>query len=433
MLEKRFYSRLVIVRHAQLEGGMTQGEAGPASKRQQRTRRFALRREQIIVAASSVINRLGAQGLTFAAVAKPLGLDTSSIIYYFPTKDSLTAACLERTLEELGATAEAAGAELTPRDRTRAFLHRHLAFHARQRSGEMPEFAVLSDMRGLPDELRTTIDSRYLKLMRTVRSFFDPSHDEMSRVRAQLAATLLLTNIHWIPGWIGAYDLADFPRVEQQLFRLLDCGLGIEILPARVKDPDEGSERPQTAFMRAATRLINAHGYRGASVERIAAELGFSTGTFYYHNDNKDDLVVACFERGFGAIREAGRLADDQAGVDGRRRLSQMLGILVALQLRPDSPVMRISAYQALPGDLRDQMLLETARITHHIAALVFDGIDDGSLPAIDPLIAAHAVIAAIEAAAALRWWQERRQVADPVASLLELVSCGLFVPPRAG
>lgn len=405
---------------------MATGELAAAGKRQRRTQRFALRREEIIVAASRVINQTGAQGLTFAAVAKPLGLDTSSIIYYFPTKDALTAACMERTMAELLAIAEGAASAPDPRARARDFLHRHLAFHVRQRTGEIPQCAVLSDMRALPEAMRETIDAQYIAMVRTVRGFFEPGEDASSRARAQMAAVLLLTNIHWMPGWIDAYDVDDFPRVERQLFRLLERGLGTQVVAAPADDPVDAGEAAQPGFLRAATRLINAHGYRGASVERIAAELGLSTGTFYYHHDNKDDLVVACFERGFGAIRKAGRLADDGAGAGGRR-LSQMLGHLVSLQFRPDSPLMRISAYQALPGALRDQMMLETARITRHIAGLVFDGVEDGSLPATDPMIAAHAVIAATEAAAALRWWQERTPSPDPALRLLGLIADGLF------
>lgn len=411
---------------------MATGELATAGKRQRRTQRFALRREEIIVAASRVINQTGAQGLTFAAVAKPLGLDTSSIIYYFPTKDALTAACMERTLTELLAIAETAAAAATPEERTRGLIHGYLKFHTRQRTGETPQFAVLSDMRALPDDMRESIDEQYLRLFRTVRGYFEAGQDEQSRVLAHMAAVLLLTNIHWMPGWVDAYDVADFPRVEHQLVRLLVSGLGTEIVSTQSLEETNASEPAQAGFLKAATRLINAHGYRGASVERIAAELGLSTGTFYYHHDNKDDLVVACFERGFGAIREAGRLADDEPGSSGGRRLSQMVTQLVSLQFEPDSPVMRISAYQALPANLRDQMLLETARITRHIAGLISDGAEDGSLPVRDPMIAAQAVFAAVEAAAAMRWWQNRLGTGHQATSFLHLIAGGLS-PGRGG
>ena len=47
------------------------------------------------------------------------------------------------------------------------------------------------------------------------------------------------------------------------------------------------------AFLKAATRQINEHGYRGASVDRISASLNVTKGAFYHHNEAKDDLVAA--------------------------------------------------------------------------------------------------------------------------------------------
>ena len=43
-----------------------------------------------------------------------------------------------------------------------------------------------------------------------------------------------------------------------------------------------------------------------SQVDEIAAELGVSTGSFYHHLDNKDDLVVACFRRSFALAGENG-------------------------------------------------------------------------------------------------------------------------------
>ena len=48
--------------------------------------------------------------------------------------------------------------------------------------------------------------------------------------------------------------------------------------------PAEDKRLNQEAFLRAATQLINAHGYSGASVERISAELNVTKGAFYHHN-----------------------------------------------------------------------------------------------------------------------------------------------------
>src|SRR3546814_3487932 len=78
------------------------------------------------------------------------------------------------------------------------------------------------------------------------------------------------------------------------------------------------AEPGREQFLRAATRLINELGYRGASVQRIASELNVTKGSFYHHLDAKDDLVIACYKRSFDTIAEAQRLADERGGTQDR-------------------------------------------------------------------------------------------------------------------
>ncbi len=67
--------------------------------------------------------------------------------------------------------------------------------------------------------------------------------------------------------------------------------------------PEVQQSAAQETFLIAATRLINERGYRGASVEKISERLNVTKGSFYYHHDTKDDLVVACFKRSFDTMR----------------------------------------------------------------------------------------------------------------------------------
>jgi AcrR family transcriptional regulator len=67
----------------------------------------------------------------------------------------------------------------------------------------------------------------------------------------------------------------------------------------------------RNAYLRAATRLVNEHGYHGASVDRIAAELQLTKGSFYHHHETKEELIAACFERTFAVVRAAQSAALD--------------------------------------------------------------------------------------------------------------------------
>ncbi|HEX7848955.1 MAG TPA: TetR/AcrR family transcriptional regulator [Sphingomonas sp.] len=388
------------------------------------TQRFARRRNEILDVASNLINLHGTRGMTLTAVAKALGLDTSSVTYYFKRKDLLAAACLERTLVWLRDSAAAATRQPDARSRVRAFLHDQFERHRLQRDPRVVRLALLSDMRALDAELRAPLDDLHAEMSQLVRGFFETPDSS----QALIAASLLIYNVHWTPAWLPHYLDRDLARAEARLFDILDKGLGaagiwpVDIAPL---DPPGGGDA-QMRFLHAATNLINREGYVGASVEKIAAELGVSTGSFYHHLENKDDLVVACFDRSHALLDDAQTRAD-LSGQDEGGRLAIMVSSLIALQFAGESPLLRMSAYQALPIDLRERMLQRTDQLTRHIAGTISDGIADGSIRAVDPEIAGHSVIAALDAAASLRRWAEPLNLADAVGQFVDVLRSGIF------
>ncbi|MGN6817383.1 MAG: TetR/AcrR family transcriptional regulator [Sphingomonas sp.] len=394
------------------------------------TARFARRRGEILDVASNLINLHGTRGMTLTAVAQALGLDTSSVTYYFKRKDLLAAACLERTLVWLRDSAVAAAPLPDARARVRAFLHDQFERHRQQRDPRVPRLALLSDMRALDAEIRGPLDDLYAEMAQLVRGFFTAGETPERSPRAAIAAAVLIHNVHWMPAWLPHYLERDLDRAEARLFDILDRGLGargdwpIDVAPL---DPPGGGEA-QTRFLHAATNLINREGYIGASVEKIAAELGVSTGSFYHHLENKDDLVVACFDRSHALLDAAQRRAD-ALHPDGGERLAIMVSSLVALQFAGESPLLRMSAYQALPVDLRERMLQRTDQVTRHIAGTIADGIADRSIRAVDPEIAGHALIAALDAAASLRRWAEPLELTDAVGQFADVLRSGIFRP----
>ncbi|RST31133.1 TetR/AcrR family transcriptional regulator [Sphingomonas ginkgonis] len=390
-----------------------------------RTKKFARRREQLLDLASRQINDQGARAMTLTAVAKQLSLDTSSVTYYFKRKDDLVGACLARTMHWLHESARMAAEEPSPRHRVRRFVHEHLALHRRQRDPAEPRLALLSDLPTLPEPVRSRLEAQYRDVFRIVRGFFDATTEE--RDHRLLCTSYLLATILWLPAWIDRYMVGDFERIEQRLCDILFDGLqvGGRWQPA-IEPLEEVDRSAQGRFLLAATNLINREGYLGASVEKIAAELGVSTGSFYHHLDNKDDLVIACFQRSFALIKRAQQASAAQGGAQGEQ-LARTLASLLALQFAGESPLLRINAYQALPVELRLQMLHRTGQVTRHIAGTISDGMIDGSLRPIDAVLAGHAVLAAINAASDLRGWAAGRPLEEAVGGMLRLVGRGMF------
>jgi AcrR family transcriptional regulator len=394
-----------------------------------RTVRFAQRRSQILDTASAHINRHGTRGMTLTAVAKALGLDTSSVTYYFKRKEQLAAACFERTLQWWRDAVTAAARQPDRTARVRHLIAAQFALYRSQRAPGAGELAVLSDIGALDARAREPLEAIYAEASATVRSFFAPPDAGTGGSRSAIAATHLTASLQWLPAWIDRYQLRDFPRIEARLFDVLAHGLardgrGWAVTPFRPRD--HVAETPQTRFLAAATRLINSYGYAGASVERIAAELGVSTGSFYHHLDNKDDLVLACFQRSFATI-EAAQAHGDARGANEGERLATAAAFLVGLQFDDDSPLLRMSAYQALPLDLRRDMLIQAGQVTRHVAGTIADGVADGSLRPVDPLIASQTVMAAISAASDLSLWAKPRSRDEAVAAYLKPLHSGIF------
>lgn len=388
------------------------------------TAKFARRRAQILDEASEQINEFGARGMTLTAVARALGLDTSSVTYYYKRKNQLAAACFERTLRWLDEQIRIAAIQADPPARVRHLLGSYVELHRRQRAPEGHKLAFLGDMRALDPETREPLDALYRDGFDVVRTFFG----DAPRAASLIGTILILTHVGWLPHWLGRYAERDLSRVEARLVDILRHGLGgdspwpIDLTPL---EPETAADA-QTRFLHAATDLINRQGYIGASVEKIAAELGVSTGSFYHHLENKDDLVLACFRRSFQLFERAHDAAEAAGGSAGEQ-LGATVSRLVALQFSGETPLLRPSAFQALPPMLRQQMRECTAQMGEHLAGLVADAIADGSLRAVDPAVASQIIIGTINAAADLREWASRRPLAEAVTSYVGILQQGLF------
>jgi AcrR family transcriptional regulator len=183
-------------------------------------------------------------------------------------------------------------------------------------------------------------------------------------------------------------------------------------------------------FLRAATQIINAEGYHGASVDRISAKLNVSKGAFYHHNETKDDLVTACFQRTFEITRRAIRAAE-AAGGSGLSVLVTVAAALIEHQLRGDAPLLRTSALTTVPEAIHRELQDELDRISHRFAGIICDGVADGSIAPVDVNIAAQMVTGAINAAAELHYWAPGLTPEGVVDYYVRPVFEGLMSPAR--
>ncbi|WP_339743810.1 TetR/AcrR family transcriptional regulator [uncultured Maricaulis sp.] len=397
------------------------------------TQRFQQKRERILDAATRLINRHGVKGMTFVDVAELVELNTTSVTYYFKRKELLAAAVLGRTIDRLEGLIRDAGAQATPRTRVARYVEAHLELHARIELKQARPITVLSDIRALGEPFRSELTARYVSAMRKVRDFFEPPRSDRDKILRTIRAHILVQNMFWLPGWLPLYSVSDYPRIARRMIETLEHGIApdganwtprlLQVSPRAQTLETEGM--PEN-FARAATCLINEKGYRGASVEQIASELNVTKGSFYHHLEAKDELVLECFRRSHERIWLVQRAAIE-AGGSQLDQLAGSIATLLEVQLCSDFPLLRTTALQVLPSEWRNDMLERSTRLARRFAGMMIDGISDGTVRTIDPLIASQFVMGALNSAYDLRGWIAPLPQETAIGLYSSTVAHGLF------
>ena len=393
------------------------------------TKRFQAKRDSILAAAADAINEQSAKGMTFADVARRVGLNTTSVTYYFKRKEDLAAAAFEQTLERLQEMLAEAMGQPDTEARVRRFLAINMERHTRIHRGEERDFAVLSDLRAMEGPVKKRLLDGWRDVFRTTRALWD---GDGSRAQTDLhgaRAHVLLENIFWLPAWLTRYEIDEYPRIEARLMEVFAHGIAgpkqhwqPELLNLEHDEPEPGRE----AFLLAATRLINELGYRGASVQKIASELNVTKGSFYHHLDAKDELVIACYKRSFDIIAEAQKLAEDHGGTHWDK-LASTIATLLDVQFSERGPLLRTTALSGLPPRVRTTMIDRSNRIARRFAGMLSDGIAEQSIRAIDPLVASQGLMALQTAAFDMRKWAGTMEREKAIAFYASTLVFGLF------
>lgn len=402
------------------------------------TPRFQVKREAILGAAAELFNEHGVKGATLADIAARVGLVTNSVTYYYRKKEDLAKACFLRAIEVFSDIADEASQQPDIEARVNAYFRLHVDLLALIERGEHPPLVLFNDVRALPDTHAEEVFEAYTGMFRRVRQLLRGGETlRLSRADMNARAYYLLSLSHWVRAWAGRYETSDYGRVSRRTADIVlhgSAGPGVawsgETEPERGWRLSHEGEAPSDAFLRAASLLINEQGYRGASIDRISAQLNVTKGSFYHHHDNKDDLVFACFERSFAVVRRAMALAEGQyaSGWDRTCAVARTLG---RFQLSEDGPLLRLAATSALAQpERRNDVDRAVRRLTYRFASDVVDGMMDGSMRPLDPLIAAQISTVGLNAIAGLPRWVNDAS-ADNVAELyVRPIFMGILCPP---
>ena len=383
--------------------------------------RFDEKRNAVLDAAACIFNRDGVRGATLADVAAAVDLNIKSLRYYFTRKDDLAAAAFLRAIDIYAALIAEASIHAKAEDRVRALVRLYLERTRDVALGTRPPVLHFGDIRALAEPRAGPVFAAFNDMFRSLRRLVHtPALEQAGRRILNARTHLVMSQLLWSVVWSRRYEPEDLARVGEHVADILLGGLVADgsgwrprLSPLSIGHSDAGATA-QAAFLRAATILVNDQGYRGASIDRIAAAINMTKGAFYHYHDAKDDLVVACFERTFAMMRLA--QARSRGEPNGLQRVVGAACLLVNHQLTDEGPLLRTSALAAVPAPLRNEMTERLDRITSRFADGISDGIIDGSVRPCDAAIAAQMITGLINSTEELPRWVVGTGPADAVS-----------------
>jgi AcrR family transcriptional regulator len=402
------------------------------------TQRFQEKREAILSAAATLFNQHGVKGATLADIAASVGLVTNSVTYYYRKKEDLASACFLRAIEVFRSIIDQASKVEGIEARLQAFFRLHTELLADIDRGVHAPMMQFNDMRALPSPHFEQVSDAYNEMFRRLRELLrTPQTAKFGRADLAARTYTVLSVAHWVRGWIDRYETDEYPRIAE---RVSDIVLHGSAAPGSVWSPPSRAElewrltvnddATSEAFLRAASLLVNEQGYRGASVDMISARLNVTKGSFYHHNDNKEDLIADCFERTFAVIRRVLSLAD---GIEGKGwdRACAISRALARFQLSPEGPLLRLGATSALSDpERRSQVRRTMSRLNERLAGVVVDGMMDGSIRPLHPVIAAQVASSLVNSASSLNHWVAGATQDNVAEIYVRPIFMGILCPP---
>ena len=368
--------------------------------------RYSARKDEILVAATSVLNNFGSRGFSLAAVAKRMDLHPVSLTYYYKKRDDLLAAVMRSTVEHYdGLVAHAARFDRLE-DRLTHLIAGHFEIQRRDRLGMGPPIGTFAELRLLAEPNRTIVLAAHRDMYNRFAALFETPDRPMDAMRRSTQTRLMIEHLGWSRTWLATLQPSDYPDAAAKMADVLIGGLAAPgetwpaIEPIQLGEPVREGDVSRQRFLIAATEMINRDGYYGASVEKISARLNVTKGSFYYHNADKDDLFAACVEYALDILRQGQNAPFPGNGFE--RLCASVLSLALYQASGARGRMLRSYALVSLAPEDRAPLQARYRLAAMRFAEMVGAGIEDGSIRPVDPTIAGLTLMAMVNSSAYL-------------------------------
>ncbi len=178
----------------------------------------------------------------------------------------------------------------------------------------------------------------------------------------------------------------------------------------------DGTNR-RDAIIEAATEIFHRQGYRGTTLDEIAADVALTKATVYHYFGSKAEILDAICDDAMSAGEQAIRSGIEGPGGAAERVRNALLAYALALTHQRALSVL-ISSFDELTPKSRPQLDKRRRAMAQMLAGAIEDGVRDGVLATGDPALATFAIFGALNWT--YSWYKpEGRLGPEPVAGLL--------------
>ena len=175
-----------------------------------------------------------------------------------------------------------------------------------------------------------------------------------------------------------------------------------------------------------ATRLFSRGGYRGTTLDDIAAEIGFTKPAIYYWFDSKEAILFEIHDRIVrGSLERVAQIRANPGRAADQLRQVFSSHVETLLDNRAANEVFNRFQHELSPPRLRT-IRARDAEYESLLREIYAEGVSDGSLCPLDPQVAVGAMLGAVNSM--YRWYRPRGDLAraDVVHQVLSVLEDGV-------
>lgn len=410
-----------------------------------RTQQRELKRRTIISEASRLFNYQGSKATTLDDIANTLGLTKTSIYYYARNKEELVHMCYVAACDDGDEIfAEAEKEASNGLDCLVNFLKVFFTRWDEIEAGQRPHSAMLIEIPVLGVKHRREIEERVRTHFEYNLGFLRRGMKDGSIAQCEPVPTAqaFMGLVNWSYVWFGRIPREQRAEVVNQLIELMKHGISNGVYRfRRMEFPDQdtqlvsGFDRDRqnllkrNAFLRTGAMMFNERGYRGTSLDDVTQQLDVTKGAFYYHIQNKEDLLYQCFQRMLELESEAIEKAFEM-GRSGAEKIEFILRYLFNIQHSEEGPLIGYRSLLSLNEERRHEILSETLRLSDELGKLISEGIQDGSIRNVDPQIIENVIAGTIDGAPDIAKQMQIDDIEATSADYLQLIFNGIASNP---